>query len=97
MYFFQEKPQELGLGKLPGPKFIRLQELHKFLFYLTRDYQGQSDMDQELAWQTIKDHNPMVDTTDLLLPRVYHAELSWRWVSNIEVIAYILSKKKKKC
>lgn len=64
-----------------GPKFVRMCELHKLLFYLVYGYSGKEDMDQVEAWQTIASSSPeaQIHAEDLsTYPMVYYAELSWK-------------------
>nr|XP_045612135.1 general transcription factor 3C polypeptide 1-like isoform X1 [Procambarus clarkii] len=64
-----------------GPKFVRMCELHKLLFYLVYGYSGQENLDQEQAWNTIAASSPKIqlDNEDLSgYPIIYCSELSWK-------------------
>ncbi|XP_047490563.1 general transcription factor 3C polypeptide 1-like isoform X2 [Penaeus chinensis] len=73
--------KEAGVKGSLGPKFVRMCELHKLLFYLVYGYSGKEDMDQVEAWQTIASSSPeaQIHAEDLsAYPMVYYAELSWK-------------------
>ncbi|XP_069972402.1 general transcription factor 3C polypeptide 1 isoform X2 [Penaeus vannamei] len=73
--------KEAGVKGSLGPKFVRMCELHKLLFYLVYGYSGKEDMDQVEAWQTIASSSPeaQIHAEDLsTYPMVYYAELSWK-------------------
>ncbi|XP_037803043.1 general transcription factor 3C polypeptide 1-like [Penaeus monodon] len=73
--------KEPGVKGSLGPKFVRMCELHKLLFYLVYGYSGKEDMDQVEAWQTIASSSPeaQIHAEDLsTYPMVYYAELSWK-------------------
>ncbi|XP_042203426.1 general transcription factor 3C polypeptide 1-like isoform X2 [Homarus americanus] len=64
-----------------GPKFVRMCELHKLLYYLVYGYGGQEDIEQEEAWTTIAASSPEVQLQNEDLtsyPTIYFAELSWK-------------------
>lgn len=59
---------------------VRLQELHQLLFYLVRDYSGNPSLDQDQAWEQLyRDNSSLKPLKVNDLPRIYRAELSWRW------------------
>ncbi|XP_042863797.1 general transcription factor 3C polypeptide 1-like [Penaeus japonicus] len=73
--------KEAGVKGSLGPKFVRMCELHKLLFYLVYGYSGKEDMDQVEAWQTIASSSPeaQIHAEDLsVYPMVYYPELSWK-------------------
>ncbi|XP_063842783.1 general transcription factor 3C polypeptide 1-like isoform X2 [Scylla paramamosain] len=64
-----------------GPKFVRMCELHKLLFYLVYGYEGREDLCQEDAWVTIAAASPEVNLENEDMseyPNIYCAELSWK-------------------
>ncbi len=64
------------------PKFIRMRELHKFMFYLTRAYDGQEVTDREMMLNEIrKEVGSNLDQTiqdELSEIKVYHKGISWK-------------------
>ncbi|XP_069959232.1 general transcription factor 3C polypeptide 1 isoform X2 [Cherax quadricarinatus] len=71
----------VGVKGSLGPKFVRMCELHKLLFYLVYGYGGQEHLDQGEAWVTIGALSPelKLDQEDLAsYPTVYCPELSWK-------------------
>ena len=69
-------------GRINGvkPKFVRTRELHKYLFYLTRNYSGNADAKskflQYLHHENI-DINAQIEE-ELENMEVYQTELSWK-------------------
>ncbi|KAF2361512.1 hypothetical protein FHG87_007736 [Trinorchestia longiramus] len=62
----------------PGPKFVRLQELHHSLFYCARHYEGDAELNQEAAWNSLCREYPEAKLTSDPLPRLYLPEISWK-------------------
>ncbi|KAG0711717.1 General transcription factor 3C polypeptide 1 [Chionoecetes opilio] len=74
-------PQLVVVKGSLGPKFVRMCELHKLLFYLVYGYEGREDVCQEDAWVTIAAASPEInlqneDMTEY--PSIYCTELSWK-------------------
>ncbi|XP_071552525.1 general transcription factor 3C polypeptide 1 isoform X1 [Panulirus ornatus] len=70
-----------GMKGSLGPKFVRMCELHKLLFYLVYGYGGQEDLQHEEAWAAIAASSPEVQLQNEDLssyPTIYCPELSWK-------------------
>ena len=70
-------------GRINGvkPKFLRTRELHKYLFYLTRDYQGSRDSTKTDLINHLRQESIDVNATieaELESMDVYTSDLSWR-------------------
>ncbi|XP_064086101.1 uncharacterized protein LOC135201155 [Macrobrachium nipponense] len=64
-----------------GPKFVRMCELHKLLFYIVYGYCGHEDLDQEKAWTAISKSSPEAQLHDEDLssyPTIFSPEISWK-------------------
>ncbi|XP_066978990.1 LOW QUALITY PROTEIN: general transcription factor 3C polypeptide 1 [Macrobrachium rosenbergii] len=64
-----------------GPKFVRMCELHKLLFYIVYGYCGHEDLDQEKAWEAISKSSPEAQLHDEDLssyPTIFSPEISWK-------------------
>lgn len=71
----------MGMKTSLGPKFGRMCELHKLLFYLVYGYEGREDVCQEDAWVTIATASPEVNLQNEDMseyPNIYCPELSWK-------------------
>lgn len=71
----------MGIKTSLGPKFMRMYELHKLLFYLVYGYEGSEDLCQEDAWVTIAEASPEVNLQNEDMseyPNIYCAELSYK-------------------
>ena len=69
-------------GRVNGskPKFVRARELHKYLFYLTRDYSGQLTNSEELV-KNMKKQGIQIDAEtqkNLDSVEIFHKNLSWK-------------------
>ena len=69
-----------GYAKALGfrPKFIRVRQLHEFLVYLTKDYDGDVDLDQDEAKDAILADVDVGDLDCSELPRIYRKKLDWK-------------------
>ena len=70
-------------GRINGvkPKFLRTRELHKYLFYLTRDYQGSKNFTKTDFLNYIRQENIDINATiedELESMDIYTSDLSWR-------------------
>ncbi|KAJ9600248.1 hypothetical protein L9F63_009473, partial [Diploptera punctata] len=69
------------VGKKYGfsPKFVRMQILHQYLFYLLYSYTGKEDLDQEAAVKHVREiDNSMTDEIASEMSQIYLEELSWK-------------------
>lgn len=72
----------VGIKGNVGPKFVRMQEFHKLLFYIVYGYEGSLQLNQEEAWKQIAESLPNDFSKEDFdeYPKVYLAEMSWRYV-----------------
>ena len=69
------------IGKKYGfsPKFVRMQILHQFLYYLVYYYSGSKDLDQEAAIKKFREKG--ISITDEMVSEMSHIyldDLSWK-------------------
>ena len=76
----KQSPKSSGLTDLRClPKFMRLQKIHKILFYLVWDYQGREDLDQVQVYRDFADDVPkLANLAPDQFPKVYLPVLDWR-------------------
>jgi len=62
------------------PKFVRMRELHLLLFYLSKDYTGDTDLDQFQALKSLQDRDQLSqeDIRELSKCQMYMSNPDWR-------------------
>ena len=77
------KRYDAKYGRINGvkPKFLRTRELHKYLFYLTRDYHGCKDSNKPEFMTYLRHENIDINAqieSELENMEVYTTDLSWK-------------------
>uniref|UniRef100_A0A1B6C3M8 GTF3C1 extended winged-helix domain-containing protein n=2 Tax=Clastoptera arizonana TaxID=38151 RepID=A0A1B6C3M8_9HEMI len=76
-------PAHLKYNKKAGrsygfcPKFLRMQILHKFLFYMTYGYTGLEDLNQEEALSKIKEQCDLTEDVSNMMSQIYMPTVDW--------------------
>ena len=70
------------MGRINGvkPKFVRARELHKYLFYLTRDFNGKPGSREDMIKLSKKQGYPITEEieTELQNIDVFQTDLGWK-------------------
>ncbi|KAJ4449055.1 hypothetical protein ANN_00450, partial [Periplaneta americana] len=69
------------IGKKYGfaPKFVRMQILHQFLFYVIYGYVGNENLDQEAVIRRLQlRDNSITDEVTSEMSKIYHEEVDWK-------------------
>ncbi|XP_054279271.1 general transcription factor 3C polypeptide 1-like [Macrosteles quadrilineatus] len=68
------------LGRMYGfkPKYMRMQVLHKYMFYLIYGYEGDVDLNQETALREIENHVEITDSIRSEMSQIYSTTMDWK-------------------
>lgn len=69
------------VGKKYGfsPKFVRMQIMHEFLFYLIYGYAGSESVDQEATVSRLRQRdNSITDEIVAEMSKIYYEDVGWK-------------------